>query len=396
MRAHGLANEIMADVMREVKSGKKTPAEAAATAVEFANEATDEALKFLLLKGAFGLYLQGGRCDEALSAFDRLMAEVKDVPDKVLVDIIRARPKRIPNGDVPASDVHCQTPSVANTIIANDWTIPTDLKEPKRIDFDFDGGAEALSFFAITGGTGECVYYKKAHFKVARPFWIAQMPISCRQFQLFPKAELSARGKAILDAHATDRDLLVLAVAKSPDVLDGYLKWLNQTYGKRLPEGWVFRLPTLAEISVVQNGYLPYLDPTISLRDWQQKRTEDFHKVRNLNFDDKFVLVDAAIARRSTRVFVTRGALSLDCFEFPGVRNPNGHDVMTEVWARLLGKDLEPNQFWYCDRDILSRRYCDIKGLWSKWEGFLDHYGVAIHLVVGFDYVGEWNAKRGK
>ena len=95
-KVQSAVNELMADDIAAMKGGKQTPEGAAAKAEELAGLATDEASKFLLRKGAFGLYVEGRKYDEALAALDRLSAEVKDVPDQVLADIIREKLKRIP------------------------------------------------------------------------------------------------------------------------------------------------------------------------------------------------------------------------------------------------------------------------------------------------------------
>ena len=98
-KVQGAVNEIMSADIQAMKAGKTAPEAAAAKAEGFAAEVTDEASKFLLLKGAFGLYVQGGKYDEALAALDRLSTEVKDVPDQVLADIIREKLKRISKKD---------------------------------------------------------------------------------------------------------------------------------------------------------------------------------------------------------------------------------------------------------------------------------------------------------
>ena len=92
-------NELMADDMKAVKSGKMKQTEAADHAVGYAREATDEASKFLFYKGAFGLYVKGRAYSEALKALDLLKAEVKDVPDKVLLEIIGGKMKDVPRED---------------------------------------------------------------------------------------------------------------------------------------------------------------------------------------------------------------------------------------------------------------------------------------------------------
>ena len=60
-----MVNELMAEDVAAMKSGKQTSEGAAAKAEELAGLATDEASKFLLLKGAFGLYVEGGKYEAA-------------------------------------------------------------------------------------------------------------------------------------------------------------------------------------------------------------------------------------------------------------------------------------------------------------------------------------------
>ena len=98
-KVQSTVNELMADDIAAMKGGKKTPADAAAKALEYAGVATDEASKFLLYKGAFGLFVQGGKYDEAIAALDALNANVKNVPDKVVADIVREKLKKISKKD---------------------------------------------------------------------------------------------------------------------------------------------------------------------------------------------------------------------------------------------------------------------------------------------------------
>lgn len=96
MKVQSTVNELMAGDMKSVKAGGMKQKEAADHAVGYAREATDEASKFLFYKGAFGLYMKGGDYADALRALDLLRREVKDVPDKVLLEIIGARMKNVP------------------------------------------------------------------------------------------------------------------------------------------------------------------------------------------------------------------------------------------------------------------------------------------------------------
>ena len=95
-KVQSLVNELMADDIQAMKAGKLKPVQVAANAEKLAGDAEGEAAKFLLYKGAFGLYVQGGSYDEAIGAIDHLNAAVRDVPDKVVAEILREKLKRIP------------------------------------------------------------------------------------------------------------------------------------------------------------------------------------------------------------------------------------------------------------------------------------------------------------
>ena len=95
-KVQSLVNELMADNISAMKSGKLKPSQVAANAENLARDAQGEAAKFLLYKGAFGLYVQGGSYDEAIRAIGHLTDAVKNVPDNVLAEILREKLKRIP------------------------------------------------------------------------------------------------------------------------------------------------------------------------------------------------------------------------------------------------------------------------------------------------------------
>ena len=80
-KVQSVVNELMADDNAAMKSGRLKAPQVAANAEKLAGEAQSEAAKFLLYKGAFGLYVQGGSYDEAIRAIDHLTEAVKDVPD---------------------------------------------------------------------------------------------------------------------------------------------------------------------------------------------------------------------------------------------------------------------------------------------------------------------------
>ena len=95
-KVQSLVNELMADDISAMKSGKLKASQVAVNAEKLAGDAQGEAAKFLLYKGAFGLYVQGGSYDEAIRAIEHLTDAVKNVPDNVLAEILREKLKRIP------------------------------------------------------------------------------------------------------------------------------------------------------------------------------------------------------------------------------------------------------------------------------------------------------------
>ena len=155
-------NELMAEDISAMKGGKQSPDGAAAKAEELAGLATDEASKFLLLKGAFGLYVEGGKYEAAIAALDALKAQVKDVPDKVLADIVRAKMKKVSKKDGGAILSYyaqldrrmryaAEKAKFEKAVKAN----PSDKDAHRQLAFAtavLDGWPAALAEFALAGG----------------------------------------------------------------------------------------------------------------------------------------------------------------------------------------------------------------------------------------------------
>ena len=85
---------LVMDLMREdqnaLKSGKKTRAEVAQSAMELAEKAESEAAKLLLMKGAFHLYVRAGEFDRAIETLQKLRTTIPDMPLDNLVRIIES------------------------------------------------------------------------------------------------------------------------------------------------------------------------------------------------------------------------------------------------------------------------------------------------------------------
>ena len=81
-------------LMREdenaLKSGKKTRAEVAQSAMEFADKAESEAVKLLLMKGALNLYVRAGEFDKAIKTLHSLKAAITDIPQQIVTNMIES------------------------------------------------------------------------------------------------------------------------------------------------------------------------------------------------------------------------------------------------------------------------------------------------------------------
>ena len=94
-KAQSLVVELMADDVAAYKAKSKKPEEVGDTSVKYAQEASTEAAKFLLLKGAISYYVRGESYDKAADAVGALREAVPDVPPDVLEEIIRKNTARV-------------------------------------------------------------------------------------------------------------------------------------------------------------------------------------------------------------------------------------------------------------------------------------------------------------
>lgn len=83
---------LVMDLMREdqnaLKSGKKTRAEVAQSAMELADKAESEAAKLLLMTGAFNLYVRAGEFDKARETLQTIQTAIPDIPPQSVTNII--------------------------------------------------------------------------------------------------------------------------------------------------------------------------------------------------------------------------------------------------------------------------------------------------------------------
>ena len=88
------------DLMRadqaDLKNGKKTRVEVAESAMALADQAESEAAKFLLMKGAFCLYVRAGEFDKAIETLQNLQTAIPDMPPDNLAKIIETSLRVVP------------------------------------------------------------------------------------------------------------------------------------------------------------------------------------------------------------------------------------------------------------------------------------------------------------
>ena len=91
-----LVMDLMRDDQAALKSGKKTRAEVAESAMELANQAESEAAKLLLMKGAFNLYVRAGEFDKAIETLHGLQTAIPDMPPADMAKIIESSLRAVP------------------------------------------------------------------------------------------------------------------------------------------------------------------------------------------------------------------------------------------------------------------------------------------------------------
>ena len=93
-QAQPLVNDLTADDLRAMKAKEKTPGDVAAAHLDLANEAETEAGKYLLLQGAFKLYVRNADYDAAADVLARMRQNIADLPPEVVVELVNGEFRR--------------------------------------------------------------------------------------------------------------------------------------------------------------------------------------------------------------------------------------------------------------------------------------------------------------
>ena len=89
-RAEPVVKGMLASEHSALKSGKKTRSEVAEAAMKLANDVNADAMKLLLMKGAFVLYVQDGNLKKAGETLDALETAIPDIPQQYVTNMIDA------------------------------------------------------------------------------------------------------------------------------------------------------------------------------------------------------------------------------------------------------------------------------------------------------------------
>ena len=129
------------------------------------------------------------------------------------------------------------------------WELPHSFAVPRLQSFPLDDKGTAMEFCACPPGEfmmsniGNDTACHKV--KITRPFWIGRTPITAGQLRLeFPDAKRDSVAQKLEPAFTN----MYVACRLLGAQVRKYIQRLNLKYGILLPPGYVFRLPTEAEL----------------------------------------------------------------------------------------------------------------------------------------------------
>lgn len=127
------------------------------------------------------------------------------------------------------------------------WALPPSFAAPRLKPLALGGGVE-MDFCACPAGSFMMSNLDKTachKVTITRPFWIAATPVTARQLRLeFPNAERDESAKTM---ESTFTNMIVACKMQGGTVRE-YIQRLNMRYALSLPPGYMFRLPTEAEL----------------------------------------------------------------------------------------------------------------------------------------------------
>ncbi len=230
--------EAVADDWHKMETGVKSAVDVAVVSMSRARRAKSASGRFLLMKGAVDLNVRAGDVERAAEALAAMRAEFPDMSDKTMRSIAGATA----NAD-RAAEV------VARSVALRDaWNFPNGFVTPLLRTLRLGGDAE-IDFCAIppgefrmsnAGGRGT------HKVKLTRPFWMTRTYVTDRQLcTAFPSRRRNERAEK---CEETFPEMDVASFRMFAADYEDMCEALNDRFAGCIPEGYVFRLPTEAEL----------------------------------------------------------------------------------------------------------------------------------------------------
>lgn len=162
-------------------------------------------------------------------------------PAKPAVAEIKPEPKRTEVASKPA-------PAVPASAKGGRWTLPKTFQTPLERSLDLGGGV-TMTFCACPAGSFTMLDHKVT---ITRPFWISKTVVSMQQLLTFPgwNGFDRLRRKDLVDK--VMRESALKDNFKTVPIRYGeictYTDWMTKKYRGILPPGYVFRMPSEAEL----------------------------------------------------------------------------------------------------------------------------------------------------
>lgn len=255
--AQPVVSGVMSAEVKALKDGTKKPAEVAAYHEELAQKESNEAGKFLLLQGAFKLYVKAGDYEAAAKMIEKLQTEIPDFNPEVTVELCGAESLRAMRenalrhyalkGNMRHAVVSSPEHPVAESVVVAQSAVDTAVSEEsvklekKVLDLGCKRKLELIPCPAGSFVMGESENPKegevrKHKVKITRPFWLSTVVVTKEQWERIMNNGLYDK----LDADIPKTNTSIRSKKEFLDVL-------NKNFAGELPEGYVFRLPTEAE-----------------------------------------------------------------------------------------------------------------------------------------------------
>ena len=171
------------------------------------------------------------------------------------------------------------------------WTLPSTFPTPRTKSLDLGDGLE-MAFCACPAGSFMMSNIAKddtACHKVTitRPFWIGKTAVTARQFRR--ERPDAVRDKAAQDMESAFPEMHVACRMRYATISE-CIRRLNMKYGAKLPRGYVFRLPTEAELeyAIREGGARPAQHADVW---WDARETRRMMDMKGLRFRDDLRLL---------------------------------------------------------------------------------------------------------